>query len=515
MNLIAQNRTASDLWKTHILAKMRAPRCWICTEAIREVRSSFFWFTSEQYYEPEVVDKLRLAHGFCPAHTGHFLETGANSVITAVYSYLTWYVIKQLNAARDLLRIETKRRSGRELCLQAAALLKPQGICPMCLSLQGGEQINVHALTQSLALGDVREAYEKSSGLCLPHFRKTANGATWDTVSFLNEDMQRRLKAITARENPSTALLEQAVGVDKEISGKRRANGNETYRSSNENGEAEISIDLGQPEARWSPTFEQLLASLAEPGCPVCNACKRGVRRYLDWLARQMDAYADGSTPSGWESSYAVCPAHLWALYSAGYERAAVVNGKHMIEEWLSRLSRLSAGLRFRPSEGALQRLRQGLLVWCGAENVDFGADWGRPPSRRQKIAAVLVSPQARLDGLREIAFRGEICEACSHIRTVTRQSLDLILRAMEDPAGRKAYHAASGLCLRHCVEAAGLAEVPAALTELLSAQIARLRLLEWELGEASRKIDWSVRYEAKGPEGDAWRRAAYQFCGV
>jgi hypothetical protein len=56
---------------------------------------------------------------------------------------------------------------------------------------------------------------------------------------------------------------------------------------------------------------------------------------------------------------------------------------------------------------------------------------------------------------------------------------------------------------------------VPSALVELLSAQIARLRLLEWELEEASRKDNWSVRYEPKGPESDVWRRAAYQFCGV
>ncbi|HXF75971.1 MAG TPA: hypothetical protein VNN13_07745, partial [Methylomirabilota bacterium] len=310
-------------------------------------------------------------------------------------------------------------------------------------------------------------------------------------------------------------LLEQAAGVDTEISTKRRADGGEAHRSSKGSGGAQDCVEVGKPESFRLPAFEQLLASLAERGCPVCNACDRGVRRYLDWLARRMDGCADGGARGGWESSYGVCPAHLWALYAAGHERAAVAVGKHMIEEWLARLSRLSAGLGFRPAEGALARLRQGLLVWSGAQDLDVCADSERPQSRRSKAAVVLESPQQRLDGLREVAFRDEICEACSHIRTTTRQRLDLILRALEDPAGRKAYRGASGLCLRHCVEAANLAEVPAALAELLSAQIARLRMLEWELGEASRKIDWSVRYEAKGPEQDAWRRAAYQFCGV
>jgi len=61
---------------------------------------------------------------------------------------------------------------------------------------------------------------------------------------------------------------------------------------------------------------------------------------------------------------------------------------------------------------------------------------------------------------------------------------------------------------------AAGVAENPAALSELFKAQIIRLRLLEWELEEASRRLNWSVRYESKGPEGSAWQRAGHQFCG-
>jgi len=72
-----------------------------------------------------------------------------------------------------------------------------------------------------------------------------------------------------------------------------------------------------------------------------------------------------------------------------------------------------------------------------------------------------------------------------------------------------------AGASVRHGIEAANLAEVPSALAELLSAQIARLRVLEWELEESSRKNNWSVRYEPKGPESDVWRRAAYKFCGV
>jgi hypothetical protein len=89
-----------------------------------------------------------------------------------------------------------------------------------------------------------------------------------------------------------------------------------------------------------------------------------------------------------------------------------------------------------------------------------------------------------------------------------------MILRIVEDPVGKQAYLEGSGLCFRHLVAATSLARNPDVLDTLLTAQIARLRLLEWELEEASRKASWMVRYEVKGPEDQAWCRAAYQFCG-
>jgi hypothetical protein len=513
MNIFRQRTNPGDVWKSHVVAKLKEPHCWICEHAVSEIDRDFFWFTSEQYYEPQVVDKLRLAHGFCPTHTRRFLQTGANSVITAVFSYLAWYVIKQLNAAQDVLSQRSSKRNPRELCLEAAAILRPRGACPMCVSFQAGEQINVHALTHTLTLTEVRNVYENSSGLCLPHFRQATSGATWEIVSFMSADMQRRLSAKVSSERSTIALLEQAVGLDQEIALKRNAPQDKSLDLVKNNGDLDNYIELGKSEPLWSPTFEQLMASLAEPGCPVCRACGQGVWQYLAWLGQEMEAQA--RTPGSWESSYDVCPAHLWALYAAGYEQAAILVGKHTLHEWLTRLDRLAAGLRFKPSERVLKRLRQGFLAWCGVDIGNFDLESDRRQSRRSKVANVMESPRARLDALRVVAFRADECEACRHIRTVTRQRLDLLLRALEDPLGRKTYHTAHGLCLRHCIEAANLAEVPAALAELLSAQIARLRVLEWEIGEASRKSNWSVRYESKGLESNAWRRAAYQFCGV
>jgi hypothetical protein len=514
MNIFRKRQGAGEVWKSHVIAKMQEPHCWICAQSMSEVDRDFFWFVHEQYYEPEVVDKMRLAHGFCPTHTRHFLQTGANSVIKTVYSYLTWYMITRLNGARDILLQKRSKQNPRELCLRAAAVLRPQGRCPMCANLQTGELINIHAQTHTLTLTEVRAAYEESPGLCLPHFREAANHADWDVVSFLTADMRARLNAKVPPERSTAALLDQAIGLDRERSLRRGGLKRESkHPLCGKESDSESYIELGKPDPLWSPTFEQLLVSLAEPGCPVCSACDQGVRQYLGWLAQQMEAQL--STAGSWESTYNVCPSHLWALHAAGYDRAAMLTGKHAIQEWLTRLDRLSSGLSIRPSQRSLERLGQGFLVWCGANSLEISRDLERPQLRWSKVAAVIESPRVRLDALRAIAFRTDRCEACTHVHTVTWRRLELILRALEDPVGRKAYHAGSGLCLRHCIEAVNLAEAPAALAELLSAQIARLRILEWELEESSRKDNWSVRYEPRGLESDAWRRAAHQFCGV
>jgi hypothetical protein len=171
-------------------------------------------------------------------------------------------------------------------------------------------------------------------------------------------------------------------------------------------------------------------------------------------------------------------------------------------------------GLASRPATHSLRRAADGFFALCYAVRANHHNVAKTAHSPWKKLKAALERPESKLERVRAVALRAVSCGACACIQTTTRQRLDLILRIVEDPLGRKAYHAAAGLCLRHCIEAADAAEAPQALAELISAQIARLRVLEWELNEASRKASWSVRYEPKGPETDAWRRAAQQFSG-
>lgn len=505
---------ARELWKSEVLARLKEPWCWICAHSINEANRDFFWFINEQYYEIGVIDKMRLAYGFCPSHTRQFLQTGAHSVNVTVFSYLTWYVITRLNAARELLVHGGSKQDPRRLCGQAAAVLRPRRVCPMCESIRTGEQTNLHVLLTTLALPEIRDAYESSAGLCVPHFRQAGRRAEWDTLVFLASDIERKLQAKLLPGSSAKSVLEQTAGLDKER--RLRCGGSSDHpvpACEEKQGKLEMYIDLGNPTYPWSPSFDQMLSALAEPGCPVCRACNVGLEQYLGWLAREMDTQAWLS--NGWDLSYRTCPAHLWELHASGHERAASAVADHMVQDWLSRLQRMHNGLNRKPSARSLQRLGEAFRVWCGLYDSEPLDSEARAQSRRKKVMAVIQSPQQKLDDIRVVAFGGENCQACTHIETTATRTLELILRVLEDPAGRKAYHEGWGLCLKHCVQAAGLADVPAALTELLSAQIGRLRVLEWDLHEASRKDNWSVRYEPKGTESQVWRRAAYQFCGV
>jgi hypothetical protein len=126
-----------------------------------------------------------------------------------------------------------------------------------------------------------------------------------------------------------------------------------------------------------------------------------------------------------------------------------------------------------------------------------------------------LESPETRLKSIRSVDLQLHPCQACTHLSTVTHRTLELILRAADDPFTREVYGEKAGICLRHAIQAARVADDPAKLSFVLKTEETRLRILEWELQEHSRKENWSVRYEPAGVEASAWMRAAYQLCGA
>lgn len=502
--MIRRQRWNPQFWKRDALARLKEHGCPVCMNHLKGVTRDFFWFVNETYYEVETIVDMRCSYGFCPTHTRHLLATGASSQITVVFSYLTDYVLGRLQEAQALLDHSKDGKNSRDRCRRAAEVLRPRSVCRTCRALKWWEDHNISIVLETLPDVEVKETYEKSTGLCLPHFRKAALSvkADWDSLSFLTRNMRERLMTLRIPKRPPALLLDQVRGMDQERFLRRNPKKAEPSDASSRGKGPRVF------SKSWSPTFEEGLVLLAEPGCPVCRCCRRGLEIYLNWLAQEMDAVASPSVY--WDPSWNVCPTHFWEWASA-HERAAFLSAEHTALEWLRKLEDLAVGLADRPPDRLVDRFARVPAAW----GQRLSGPRGRAAGLWSTLIRTLESPDHKVDRLREPPFREDQCQACWHIRETTRRTIDLILRVVEEPAGRQAYHQGWGLCLRHCITAAGMAENAATLSELLKAQIIRLRLLQWELAEASRKMNWSVRYEPRGPEESAWRRAAYQFCGV
>ncbi|OGP27696.1 MAG: hypothetical protein A2038_15815 [Deltaproteobacteria bacterium GWA2_57_13] len=490
-----------EIWKRDSLALLAEERCPVCVRLAREIPRHFFWFVNEHYYEVETITELRQSYGFCPAHTMDLLQTRSGSVMTTVFSYLTEYALSRLEYARALLDHPRSGRPGRFLCRKAAEALRPRRVCRACRDLGWQEDHMMTVLLQSLPDPDVQRAYEQSPGLCLPHLHRAGRLAGWDASLFLIAHTRQRLREAESASHAYNGLLEVVAGIDHGRILRRRSGKGKEMSSSK--------IQQGLPSRSWSPKFDWFLAEIGEPGCLVCNACAQSFGHYLGWLAREMKLVRSPS--EHWDPSWRVCPSHFWDLYASGHEHAAELIAGHTALEWLWKLEDLSLHLADRPS----RRLMGRMVAVFAALSQRSGGSMEKPDGLWGMVSGLLESPEAKLNRMRAVAFRDESCEACTHLRVTTYRTLDFLLRIMEAPAGRDAYANGSGLCLRHCIAAASIADNPAALSEILQTQIVRLRTLEWELEEYSRKINWSVRYEPKGPEQDAWLRAAQRFCGV
>jgi hypothetical protein len=376
----------------------------------------------------------------------------------------------------------------------------------------------IYMLLATLSDAEVQAAYVKSSGCCLPHFRQACLSAGWDYLAFLADDMERRLLALGSPGGPDEALLDVAAGMDRDAGEQDREQEGEAAIARPEHGTALRAVEptpsTGRRAPASSPTLQKMLALLEESGCPVCTACERGLREYFQWLAGEMETAAPESWH--WDSSWHVCPAHLQDLRAAGHKRAAVTIAEQVRRAWLYKTENLRATLTVRRPARLTARLTGLPSAWSRCLNDEEASGDLRLWLRRlwRVTVAAIESPDRFLNRRRGALALTDQCQACAHIRETTGRSLDLILRLVEDPVGRQASQRAWGLCFRHCAAAARIAEVPDALAELVTAQIARLRLLEWELEEDARKSSWSVRYESKGPEESAWRRAAYQLSG-
>ncbi len=177
--------------------------CRLAYSAVRRYLESLLW---EFVNDPGVRETLRAARGFCREHSWQVQSMGSPMGVAILW--------------RDLLTQEVAelQRPGAEPRRRRPA---PQGECPACGEQDEAEQRFLETLLEHLEVGELRNGYTVSSGLCLPHLERALRSAPRQAHLFLVEAESEKLNRLlgelseTIRKN-DYRLRDQPWGAERD-----------------------------------------------------------------------------------------------------------------------------------------------------------------------------------------------------------------------------------------------------------------------------------------------------------
>jgi hypothetical protein len=150
---------------------MAGEGCAICALALRGLRRYIEGLAYEAVNNVGIRAELRAARGFCAAH-GQMLREVRSALGTAIiHRDIVGAAMAALEQAGDgaggglLGRLLGGQPRG------GAAGLAPQAGCPACARRREAEGIYLGTLAARIADAELRQAFDASAGLCLPHAR--------------------------------------------------------------------------------------------------------------------------------------------------------------------------------------------------------------------------------------------------------------------------------------------------------------------------------------------------------
>ncbi len=442
------------------LELVRSGQCPACRFIEDREKAFFFWFALEQYQEPEVIEELDRALGFCPRHNRALLRA-------RVYPGTLTHIFLHVSAAARAAIGGVKRRDGR---------------CPACAHEEWAAGHAIRVLLRTLSEDTVASAYGQSQGLCASHFLDAIRTATPAEI----ERPMRHFEARASEDDAAGRQLALFSGSDADTADR-------------------LALRRRLPEQLGddASTSERLGADLALDLCPACLAANRAVLRYLCWLSTER---RKGSNDFAREV-VGLCAPHLADAHASDPEAARWLVLEKSVR-WQQALGRLRREVEKLPAAGLGARLRF-VSRWIN-EGKGERRERRRTAEDLFEIAGTALEPRR---AFRRAAsrFEGQFpgCGACRTESTAQGRMLALIAAALLDRRFARQYEQAHGLCVRHVLSWPDT-------DRTLPAEVcsARLGLLRWELEESDRKRDWLIRYEADGPEATAWRRAMAQIDG-
>ncbi len=153
------------------------PGCAICNLLLRDADRYLDGLLYEFALDPYIQDAFRARRGLCNEHSQQITTYFGGSLGVAILYSATLdevlHIIRQTPPEEPprsfLARLWNK---GNRSSAQLADRLEPVGPCVVCRHLADAERRYVHTMSRYLTDRRLREAYERSDGLCLPHFRQ-------------------------------------------------------------------------------------------------------------------------------------------------------------------------------------------------------------------------------------------------------------------------------------------------------------------------------------------------------
>lgn len=329
--------------------------------------------------------------------------------------------------------------------LRVATVPTPEA-CPACEVAARAVTDTLGTLAVGLVDDEARSLLDAGDGLCVTHGVAVIERSGPVVARAVAEMLESRLgkDPVLARDH--------LIGLDPDRSRRRRAREERAER-----------VLAAEETSRRRGSAADLV--LDWPCCPLCAAADRVEWRYLHWLA---GLSRDESAELRAEAM--LCPRHLGDLTS--FRHVGDLSDRELTDDGLlgsvAAVIDHVAGLWRADLHAFLQRLDAS--PWAGIVHV-------QPP-------------------------RGvESCQLCARKRAAEQREARLLEAIAADPAYDARLSRAHGVCLRHGLTT----ELPPAWRRLLRA---RVGLLSFELDEAERKAGWDARWEVRGSEMAAWRRA-------
>ena len=469
-----------------LLDSFRQPGCPICRLGSLTATRYLDILAYENVNDPGEREKLRAARGFCNYHAYRFLEETRDLLaVGIIYRDVVHTVVLALSeggpSSLSQGVLSFLRQDSDDPCEDhgLARLVGPTGPCPACLALAGGAADRLHALLDHLAEEDFRVAYERSDGLCYPHFRE-ALGEVRDgaTLRVLVESTVGRLaspldRAQSGGKPASTWLVASAFGERGAVPRENQASkvfGRAQKRGARSDGtwQGDSALDLPDPDS-----------------CPVCRKTETAAARAVAEFSREVS----GEPEVGGERLEGVCNRHAWQLVSASGE------------DLLSALAVLAERRRAQASALASKVL----AAESEGNGLELPVDIPGRPTRARR-------------GGRELA-RGLLprspCPICERQAELEQTELLRFLSGLAEGDGREERdEGVDTICIPHLAHSCHLRLEPRQREMLVRREVQGWASLVAELREYLRKVDFRFRDEARGPEQTSPYRAVEQMVG-